>query len=279
MVRPDLHFVPKALLGCMDTVYAVPERFRTHLAQVELGMRVGASCPPWLQYFYKAKGNYQFSKSGRSPMLLTLHKHPGVFLDMLSEVAQNADLGLHNDELKPAYFCPFCFWWFTEPMLHGHLAFIEFPCDASPRQESLFLSCSTGLRWSIDVHSWPIPDTIITASATASNVKSTLLATTSPFPCRFCGHWISGQLYLKDHQVAHYGKPCRGLTQAQSGLAIRSPWIPRTRVLFREVLRRTVIYRQLHARYLQVFLEFMQVASLNRACLHRVFNITLAFLV
>ena len=114
-------------------------------------------------------------------------------------------------------------------------------------------------------------------TATASSVLDTLQKASDPIPCKFCNHWISGLPYLREHQTSFHGRNCKGSTQAQSGLAKCSPWIPRSMILFREVFRRLILYKHIVH---QLYLEFLSIVptTSNFGSTSALFEFVLPFL-
>ena len=179
MVLCGLHFVSKRLANHMDSMHAVPDRFWELASVEETKLRQGLAPSTWYGYFLHMKTLQQSGITDRSPVLLTLHKFPDLFLVLLATVVIEADRELHGDSRKTAFFCPFCNWWFTEPTARSHLRFIANPDAQSPRLFNLPPPC----RSMVTEH-WPIASDVFEDTATASNIIDTLKGASDPFPCK-----------------------------------------------------------------------------------------------
>ena len=274
MVLCGLHFVSERLANHMDSMHAVPDRFN-ELAFVEATkVRHGLAPAAWYGYFLHMKTLQRSGVTDRSPVLLTLHRFPDLLLVLLAAVVKEADRELHSDRSRTAYFCPFCYWWFTEPTASNHLRFITSPNVQSPRLCILPPPC----RSRVIAH-WPIACDVFEDTATASNVIDTLKGASDPFPCKHCGQWISGLSYLAEHHTPRFGKPCMGLAENQSGIAKRSPWIPRARVIFRSVLRSVVVYKHLWHHYCEEYRNLAVHAGHTQGQISTISAVVMTFLV
>ena len=70
-----------------------------------------------------------------------------------------------------------------------------------------------------------------------------------------------------------------GLAENQSGIAKRSPWIPRARILFRSVHRTAVVYKHLWHLYSEEYHRLAVPAGLSQGQTSTIFTVVMTFLV
>lgn len=70
-----------------------------------------------------------------------------------------------------------------------------------------------------------------------------------------------------------------GLAAKQSGIAKRSPWIPRARIIFRSVLRSVVVYKHLWHHYCKEYRKLAVHAGHTQGQVSTISAVVMTFLV
>jgi len=260
----------------VDSFYVIPPLVLRLLKKqiIKRASRGRSPTVTHLKYWVFAK-RIEEQNPGKSGLLHYLAANPKFFEKILENHVSQVDRDFHSEDLHLSNYCPICGWWFVDPLDEVHLnhvalstmwlnifdptplsyrTFSNIPLRLFPAQIRSPPDCREygelvcDIKRSVlskPVYHMDLIHNDIYSTSTASNVLLVLKQCREPIMCGYCKQWIAGSLCDHRSIVANLNQlnrfKCKGCSLAQSFLAIRCPWVPRTRIVFRTFFREFVI--------------------------------------